>query len=522
MTSPFTEPKSAGHTSSLGKNPASTVQHLPSFFLSGAVPPVVLFPPAALTLIRKLSCTTLPLLVAGEPGLGHSLLSRLLHETGFTTGSPFLEMHLGPDKSENQLEILYGLLQTAAPDKPFIGTLHIHGIEHASYLLQTFLLLMIEQGTLYFPDGRRLSFQGRVTASMFKPIEQVAAQNCLVPPLLYCLTAAPALLQPLRERSAVIPHLVEAVVKAYEKQLLINGVSVTPQALERLSSHPWPGNVSELESVLYRSLLFSSSSLLNAGDILFTMPPLGAAPAEYEQAVSLPPQAQPVQQATAAMPLELSIAQLVAELSHEIKNPLVAIKTFIQLLPGHMNDPEFLSEFFSVAATSIDRIDYLTERMLEFAKLSDPQPAGIGLSAVLQEALKQNDALKPPLRITWHPEKFAKMPSLHVDQEHVRYALENILFHIAHTAPAGSPVELSAHATPAALFLNLSYAGEKSAQGLAFSTAQGAFIDDLNGLDLFLAQQVLQKNAIRCTKNTAQDTTTIIIQFTLPEHLIRR
>ena len=69
------------------------------------------------------------------------------------------------------------------------------------------------------------------------------------------------------------------------------------------------------------------------------------------------------------------------------------------------------------------------------------------------------------------------------------------------------------------MFLSMSYAGEKPAQGLAFSTAQGAIIDDLNGLDLFLAQQVLQKNAIRCTKNT--DTglrPSITIQFPLPEN----
>jgi hypothetical protein len=78
------------------------------------------------------------------------------------------------------------------------------------------------------------------------------------------------------------------------------------------------------------------------------------------------------------------------------------------------------------------------------------------------------------------------------------------------------------NATPAAMFLNIACAGEKPAQGIAFSTGQGAFIDDLNGLDLFLAQQVLQKNSIRCTKNTAQDNTTITLQFPLRENPGRR
>jgi signal transduction histidine kinase len=522
MTSKLTDQKSSEHAPSSEKVQAPATHHLPPFILLKEIPPEALFPSAVLTLIQKLSCTAIPLLVAGEPGLGQSSLSRVLHETGFTAGGPFLEMYLGPEKPENHLEILYQLLQTADSGAPFRGTLHIHGIENSSYLLQTFLLLMIEQGTLRFPDGRQRCFEGRVAVSMFKPFEQVVEQNCLVPPLVYCLTTSPVLLQPLRERSAVIPQLVDILVRAYEKQLMISGITVTPEASRRLQQYPWPGNVSELESVLYRSLLFCSSSSLDAKDILFSINPSSALSAEEPEAFFPQQDARAAQQATTGSALELSIAHLVAELSHEIKNPLVAIKTFIQLLPGHINDPEFLSDFFSVAAKSIDRIDYLTERMLEFAKLSQPHPVDIQLVSILQEAIKQNDSLSPPLQIQWHPDKFAKMPSLFADQEQLRYALENVLFHIAHTAPAGSLVELSANATPATMFLSISYAGERSAQGLAFSTAQGALIDDLNGLDLFLAQQVLQKNSIRCTKYTNQNATTITIQFPLPENLIRR
>jgi signal transduction histidine kinase len=243
------------------------------------------------------------------------------------------------------------------------------------------------------------------------------------------------------------------------------------------------------------------------------MEPQRTVPAD--DATTLVPQQDPLpeHQVTAGSTLELSIANLVAELSHEIKNPLVAIKTFIQLLPGHINDPEFLSDFFGVAATSIDRIDYLTERMLEFAKLSQPRAMSIQLAAVLQEVMKKIGSLTPPLQINWNHDAFEHIPSLDADQEQVCYALENILFHIAHNAPAGQMVEFSVDETPATIALSMSYAGEKQAQGLAFSSAQGEMISDLNGLDLFLAHQVLQKNAIRCTKDTEHTKTIITIQF---------
>jgi len=212
-------------------------------------------------------------------------------------------------------------------------------------------------------------------------------------------------------------------------------------------------------------------------------------------------------------PLELSIAHLVAELSHEIKNPLVAIKTFIQLFPGHMNDPEFLSEFFSIAEKSTDRIDYLTERMLEFAKLSEPRFDNISLVSALQEAFKNIEAAGPKLHIAWNPESLEQIPKVRADFEQLRYSLENILLYIAHNTPDGRPVEIAPGANTDAAAVTFSYASDKNVQGLAFHNAKGDRISDLSGLDLFLAQQVLQKNSISCTKHHANGQTIITIQL---------
>ena len=44
---------------------------------------------------------------------------------------------------------------------------------------------------------------------------------------------------------------------------------------------------------------------------------------------------------------------------HEIKNPLVAIKTFAELLPERFTDEEFHGDFSKVVVREIDRIDAL-------------------------------------------------------------------------------------------------------------------------------------------------------------------
>jgi signal transduction histidine kinase len=59
-----------------------------------------------------------------------------------------------------------------------------------------------------------------------------------------------------------------------------------------------------------------------------------------------------------------------ASLAHEIRNPLVALKTFAQLLPERHQDPEFRVEFTQVFQKEVARIEGLTEQLL---KLSSPR-----------------------------------------------------------------------------------------------------------------------------------------------------
>jgi nitrogen fixation/metabolism regulation signal transduction histidine kinase len=180
-----------------------------------------------------------------------------------------------------------------------------------------------------------------------------------------------------------------------------------------------------------------------------------------------------------------------------------------------MNDPEFLSEFFSIAEKSTDRIDYLTERMLEFAKLSQPRFDRVSLVSALQEAFKNIEAAGSKLHIAWNPESLEQVPRVRADFEQLRYSLENILLHIAHNTPDGRPVEIAPGANADAAALTFSYASDKNVQGLAFLNAKGDRISDLQGLDLFLAQQVLQKNSITCTKHHANGHTNITIHLSI-------
>jgi PAS domain S-box-containing protein len=67
-----------------------------------------------------------------------------------------------------------------------------------------------------------------------------------------------------------------------------------------------------------------------------------------------------------------SLGTLAAGMAHEIKNPLVSIKTFLDLLPDKFSDREFREKFSKVAAGEVRRINHIVEQLLDFAH---PRPA---------------------------------------------------------------------------------------------------------------------------------------------------
>jgi signal transduction histidine kinase len=78
-----------------------------------------------------------------------------------------------------------------------------------------------------------------------------------------------------------------------------------------------------------------------------------------------------------------ALGELVAEIVHEIRNPLVSVKTFLQLLPERADDPAFREEFHAVAADELRRVERLLDVVL--AQARPARPAG-GSSGLLREA----------------------------------------------------------------------------------------------------------------------------------------
>jgi signal transduction histidine kinase len=130
-----------------------------------------------------------------------------------------------------------------------------------------------------------------------------------------------------------------------------------------------------------------------------------------------------------------SLGTLISSLAHEIRNPLVSIKTFTQLLPERMEDEEFRNYFLKVASGEIDRLTTLINELLGFARPSEPNLRGEDMNALIEkmEFLVITEARKKNISISKN--FMFNLPLVMVDAEQIKQVLLNILLNAVQSTP---------------------------------------------------------------------------------------
>ena len=130
-----------------------------------------------------------------------------------------------------------------------------------------------------------------------------------------------------------------------------------------------------------------------------------------------------------------SLGTLAAGLAHEIRNPLVAIKTFTQLLPERFDDEEFRNYFSTVAAGEIDRISTLVTELLEFSRPSGPFFQQENLNDILDKMITLIKTEAKQKELTIEATLADDLPTVTVDKEQMKQVFINILLNAIQATP---------------------------------------------------------------------------------------
>ena len=213
------------------------------------------------------------MLITGESGTGKELVARAIYQHGPRAKAPFLALNCAAIP-ENLLESeLFGHEKGAftGADRRRIGkfeqcnggTLFLDEIGDMPLALQAKLLRVLQEQAFERVGGNEtIRTDVRLIAATHRDLKAWSAEGKFRPDLYYRLSVFTIHLPPLRERGDDLPLLVQHYLRRFNRELGREVREVAPEALERLRSYSWPGNIRELQSVLKQALLQASGTVL--------------------------------------------------------------------------------------------------------------------------------------------------------------------------------------------------------------------------------------------------------------------
>lgn len=229
------------------------------------------------TLVARVAPTATTVLITGESGTGKEVFAREIHRLSPRAAGPFVAVNVAA-LPESLLESeLFGYEKGAFTgaiarraglfELASGGTLFLDEVGEMSPATQVKLLRVLQERTVTRVGGERaIPVDARIVAATNRDLEADVGTGRFREDLYFRLNVIRLRVPPLRERPGDIAPLAGAFLARFASEMGKDIRGIEPAALRSLESHPFPGNVRELENAVERAVILCDGDALKARD----------------------------------------------------------------------------------------------------------------------------------------------------------------------------------------------------------------------------------------------------------------
>jgi transcriptional regulator with GAF, ATPase, and Fis domain/tetratricopeptide (TPR) repeat protein len=228
--------------------------------------------------LERVVTTDVPVLIQGESGTGKEMVARALHQHGVRKPKPFVAVNCAAIPETLLESELFGHVRGAFTgadrDKSGLflqahgGTLFLDEIGDMPKRMQLGLLRALQEKQIRPVGGQKdIDVDVRVVAASNRLLAELAKTGQFREDLFYRLNVVTVHLPSLRERLDDIPLLVDFFMSAISERLKSPRKGITRDAVKKLMSYRWPGNVRQLEHALLNAWVMSEDEIIDVGDL---------------------------------------------------------------------------------------------------------------------------------------------------------------------------------------------------------------------------------------------------------------
>ncbi len=228
---------------------------------------------------KRAANSDIPVLITGESGVGKELLARAIHGEGHRDGRAFVAINCGAIPDNLIESILFGHEKgsfTGAIAREIGkfreaegGTLFLDEIGKLKSEMQMKLLRVLQQKEVQpVGAGKSVKVNVRIISATNRNLVDDVASGRFREDLYYRLNVLPIHIPALKNRHDDIPDLVSYILAKFCATENKFPKRVNEQAMQWLTAQSWPGNVRQLENLLYRTVVLTDHEELTEQDFI--------------------------------------------------------------------------------------------------------------------------------------------------------------------------------------------------------------------------------------------------------------